>query len=266
MALTEGKIVFITGAARGLGRACAIRFAKEGADVALFDICRDVPGIYASAMRSELEDTANEIRSLGKRSLALVGNVRSGSDLKAAAEETVKEFGKIDVVVPMVGVATVANAWELTEEEWDIVIGTNLTGAWLTAKHTIPFMIEKKQGRLIFIGSGAALGGRPQMAHYCASKWGVIGMMKSLAIDLAPYRITVNAVCPATVQTGSNTKMAEEMGISFEELVGRWTKLQLIQEMIQPEDIAGAVAWMASDEARYITAHALAVTAGASLT
>jgi SDR family mycofactocin-dependent oxidoreductase len=265
MGLTEGKVAFVTGGARGLGRAMAVRFAREGADVALLDVCRRVSGLkYPMSDREELEKAAQEVRSLGKRALPLVGDVRNSEEVSSAVEQAVKQFGKIDVVVANAGVSSVGKAWEISEDEWDTVIGVNLTGAWLTAKHTIPHLIKQHSGRLIFISSGAGLAGRSQLAHYCASKWGVIGMMKSLAIDLAPYRITVNAVCPASILTGLNTGMAKSMGIPIDELIGPWMKLQLIPEMIQPEDAAAAVVWIASEEARYVTGHALPVTAGAS--
>ncbi|MBI4279425.1 MAG: mycofactocin-coupled SDR family oxidoreductase [Armatimonadetes bacterium] len=266
MELVEGKVAFITGGARGLGRAMALRFAGEGADVAIFDICRDVPGLgYTMSDRAQLDEVAGQVRALGRRAVTLVGDVRRAEDMQRAVEQTLSDLGKIDIVVANAGVSSVGDAWELTQEEWDAVIGVNLTGAWITAKFTIPHLIARRQGRLIFISSGAGLGGRSKLAHYCASKWGVIGMTKSLAIDLAPYRITVNAVCPASILSGLNTGMARHMGIPVEQLVGEWMKLQLIQEMIQPEDLAAAVVWIASDEARYVTGHALPVTAGASM-
>lgn len=266
MGLTDGKVAFVTGGARGLGRAIAIRLATEGADIALFDICRDVEGLgYSLSDLAELEATAGEVRAAGRRVLTLAGDVRRAADMKAAIERTVGDLGGLDIVVANAGVLTVGYAWELSEDEWDAVIGVNLTGAWITAKYSIPRLMERPAGRLIFISSAAGLAGRSKLAHYCASKWGVMGMMKSLAIDLAPYRITVNVVCPATVQTGMNSKTAEKLGISFDEFVRNWSKLQLIHELIQPEDVAAAVAWIASDQARYVTGHALPVTAGASM-
>jgi SDR family mycofactocin-dependent oxidoreductase len=266
MGLVEDRVAFITGGARGLGRASALRFAREGADVVLVDICREVPGLgYEMSDRKALDETAEEIRALGRKALALTGDVRQPNEMRQAVAETVSRLGRVDIVVANAGVSTVGNAWELSQDEWDAVIGVNLTGAWLTVKYAIPHLMEQRSGRLIFISSGAGLGGRSQLAHYCASKWGVIGMMKSLAIDLAPHGITVNAVCPASVKTGINTGMARSMGVPFEDLVGRWTQLQLIPELIQPEDIAAAVVWVASHEARYLTGHALPITAGASM-
>jgi SDR family mycofactocin-dependent oxidoreductase len=263
MGRVEGKVAFITGGARGLGRATALALAREGADVAVLDVGdRDASPGYPLSTSNDLEAVCHEIRTYGRRALALVGDVRDEPSQEAALKETVRAFGRIDVLVCNAGIALLSNAWEISEREWDLVLDVNLKGAWLTCKHAIPSMIGRRSGRIILIASGAGLKGVKGFAHYCASKFGVVGLGKVLAIELAPYGIAANVVCPGSVKTGINQGMAQKMGVPFEEVVGGWVKDQLFQHLLDPQDIANAVLWLASDEARNVTGITLPVDGG----
>jgi NAD(P)-dependent dehydrogenase (short-subunit alcohol dehydrogenase family) len=261
----KDKVVFITGGARGLGRSFAITVAAEGADVAVTDICRDIPGRKIKlANRADLDGTVDEVRSKGRAAIGLVSDVRSKDELQAAIRSTIDRFGRIDVLVANAGIgAGFENAWDITEDNWDTVIDVNLKGAWLSAKLMAPHMIKRGFGRIIFVSSQAGLKGYPGIAAYCAAKFGIIGLMKSLAIELAPYGINVNAVCPGSVDTEGNRGVAAEMGVTFEKMVSAFTSKQLISRVMRPEVIARSIVYLASSDGDFITGHALAIDGGA---
>jgi NAD(P)-dependent dehydrogenase (short-subunit alcohol dehydrogenase family) len=262
----DGKVAFVTGGARGLGRAHALALAEAGADVAVVDISHGVSATgYQLASRESLDSTVADVQALGRRALGLVADVRSGGALQAAADATVRQLGRIDVLVANAGVgAAFTPAWEIAEDDWDTVLDIDLKGAWLSAKHVVPHMIERGSGKVIFIASQAGLKGYPGIAHYCAAKFGVIGLMKSLAIELAPHGINVNAICPGSVDTEGNRGVAEAMGVSFEEMVSAFTSKQLISKVMPPEIIAHAVVYLASSDGDFMTGHAMAIDGGAT--
>ena len=266
MGRLEGKVVFITGGARGIGRAMALGVAAEGADVAIADICRDIPGrTIRLADRRDLDDTVAEAMKTGRRAVGYVADVRSSIQLKEAIDHTIAELGRIDILVANAGIgAAFVNAWEISEEDWDTVLDVNLKGAWLSAKLTAPHMIARGDGRVVFVASQAGLKGYPGIAQYCAAKFAIIGLMKSLAIELAPYGINVNAICPGSVDTEGNGGVAEEMGVTFETMVSAFTGKQLIAKVMQPENIARAVVYLTSSDGDFITGHALAIDGGAT--
>ncbi len=203
----SGQVVLISGAAHGQGRTHAIAFAKAGANLALCDLGHNIEGIfYSMGTESELEATAEECRSHGAEVLTQICDVRDDAETQAFVDDTVKELGKIDVAVANAGVAGIVELIDMTKEEWDAVVDTNLTGVFLTLKHVARKMVDAGGGgSLVATGSVHCFTGVPGSGHYVAAKHGVAGLCKSLAIELAPHKIRVNYVCP----TAANTHMVE---------------------------------------------------------
>ena len=262
----EAKTALITGGGRGLGRAFAIGMAREGADIAILDIARNIPGRRTNlADPDDLRASAKAVTDMGRRCLAFQADTRSSADLEAAVKGTLETYGHIDVLVANAGIGAPFQPFtEVEEEEWDRVLDINLKGAFLSAKAVAPHMIARKSGRIIFISSQAGLKGYAGISSYCAAKFGVIGLMKCLAIELAAHGINVNAVCPGSVDTEGNRLVAEEMGVTFEQMVGEFTSRQLISRVMPPERIADAVIYLASQSGDFITGHALAIDGGAT--
>ncbi len=268
MGKLDGKVALITGAARGQGRAHAIAMAREGADIAALDICRNLAyPRYALANPDDMVDTVRQVRELGRRALALEADVRSAQEMDEAVQQTVAELGHIDILVCNAGIADMALAWDITEEWWDILLDINLKGYWLAVKYVVPHMLARGQGgRIIMTSSVAGLRGEPGMSHYCASKWGVVGLAKSLAHELSAHSITVNTLHPTAVDTEIIAGMAKAAAMSTEDLVNFiHTGHALPVKLIQALDVANAALFLATDEARYVTGHTLMVDAGRML-
>ena len=184
----------------------------------------------------------------------------------AAVAGTVDAFGRLDIVVATAGVAVLGSAIDTSRAEWDLVLTTNLTGAWQTCKAAVPVMLRQRSGgRIVLVSSAAGYKAMPNLAAYCVSKAGLITLAKCLALELAEHRITVNAICPSTVPSGTNRGLASRLGLDWESLVDGWLDTQAIKELATPEDISAAVAFLASDDARMITGIALPVDAGTSI-
>jgi NAD(P)-dependent dehydrogenase (short-subunit alcohol dehydrogenase family) len=263
----EGRAALVTGAARGLGRAIAVALAEQGFDIALVDRVRDLETANVEMSRpDDLEETLTLVRGLGRRGLALVGDVTVEADVRAAVQRAVDALGSLDAVVANAGIWSVGKVWELTERQWDETIAVNLKGAWLTAKHTLPVMLARRTGTIIFISSIDGLRAEPDFAHYVASKHGVIGLMKAVALEVGEANVTANAVCPTNLRTKMVTGAAGSAffagpGGDVEAAVGAQNLLPG-RGAIAPEDVAAVVAWLASPAARHITGHALPVDAG----
>jgi SDR family mycofactocin-dependent oxidoreductase len=261
----QGKIALVSGAARGQGRSHALRLAQEGADIIAFDVCRQLDTVpYPMAVSEDLAQTVDLVKDLDRRIVARAADVRDGAAVQALVEDGVREFGRLDVVCANAGIAGFAeNTWSVTDDQWEEMIAVNLTGVWKTVKAAVPAMIEAGNGGSIVITSSTGgVKGLPGIgAHYAAAKHGVVGLMRTLANELAPHFIRVNTVHPTGVNTPMivNDYMAE--GLSD---VGELINLQnaLPVEMVEPEDITNAVVWLASDEARYVTGVSLPVDAG----
>lgn len=273
--MLEGKVAFITGAARGQGRAHAIACAREGADVVLADVYDvSLPHLsYALATESDMSETAKEVDALGRQALTFDVDVRSQSKLDAAVAAGIAEFGHIDILIANAGIWAWGPFWEITEEAWEDMLAINLTGVWKSAKAVAPHMIERKLGSIVITSSSNGLEPGFNYAHYASSKHGVIGLMKNIALELAPHGVRCNAICPGAVETPMiNQPKAIEMmlgrteytqddvaflGSAYHALKG--TAFQ------QPADIADAAALLNSDFARTITGVALAVDSGHQL-
>jgi SDR family mycofactocin-dependent oxidoreductase len=258
-----GKVAFITGAAHGQGRAAAVAFAREGASVAAFDLARPLryPG-YAMGTSEELEGLRAECEALGSACQTFEGDVRDAAAVAAAVEETVARLGTIDVLFNNAGICAYGLTHELGEEEWDAMIGVNLKGVWVVGSKVIPHMIRRRSGVIVNNCSVAGLRGLGRLSHYTASKWGVMGLTKSWAIELAPHGVRVVAVCPTGVNTPMNDGLAVLEGATPEEIGERSAGNLLPVPWIEPADVAEAVLFLASDGARYVTGSPLVVDAG----
>jgi SDR family mycofactocin-dependent oxidoreductase len=260
----EGKVALISGAARGQGRSHAVRLAQEGADIIAFDVCQQLPTVgYKMATPEDLKETAKQVEDLDRRIIAREADVRDGAAVRAVVEEAVAELGRLDIVSANAGIATfVPNAWTMDDDVWEETIAVNLTGVWKTLKAAIPAMIDAGNGGSIIITSSTAgIKGMAGIAHYDSSKHGVVGLMRTLAIELAPHSIRVNTVHPTGVNTPMvvNDYMAQFLTDDF----AATNMMNLLPvELVEAVDISNAVLWLASDEARYVTGTCLPVDAG----
>jgi len=259
----EGRVALVTGAAHGQGRAAALAFAREGAGVAALDVARPLPYPgYAMGSAGELANLRDECRSLGSQCLTFEADVRDGAAVAEAVEATVEGMGGVDVLFNNAGICGYGLAHELSQEAWDAMIGVNLTGTWVVASKVIPHMIRSGSGVIVNNCSVAGMRGMARLSHYAASKFGVMGLTKSWAIELAPHGIRVVAICPTGVNTPMNDGLAELEGTSPREVAERSAGNLLPVPWIEPEDVAEAVLFVASDGARYVTGSTLVVDAG----
>ena len=258
-----GQVAFITGAAHGQGRATAIAMAREGVRIAAFDVARPLayPG-YAMGSADDLETLARDCRALGVDCLTFAADVRDDAAITAAVDAVVARFGRIDVLFNNAGICGYGLAHELTEPAWDAMIDINLKGAWLVARRVIPMMIRQQSGVIINNSSVAGLRGMARLSHYAASKWGLVGLTKSWAIELAPYNIRVVALCPTGVNTPMNDGLAMLEGKTPREIAERSSGNLLAMPWIEPEDVAAAVVFLASPRARSITGSEFILDAG----
>jgi SDR family mycofactocin-dependent oxidoreductase len=258
-----GKVAFITGAAHGQGRATALALAGAGARIAAFDLARPLayPG-YEMGSPSELDSLASACGELGSECLAFSGDVRDDQAIAAAVDATVSHFGRIDILFNNAGICAYGLAHELTEEAWDTMLDINLKGAWLVARRVIPVMMRQRSGVIINNSSIAGLRGMGRLSHYAASKWGLTGLTKSWAIELASYGIRVNSLHPTGVNTPMNDGLAALEGLTPQQIAERSAGNLLPVPWIEPEDVANAVLYLASDKARYVTGAPLVIDAG----
>jgi SDR family mycofactocin-dependent oxidoreductase len=258
-----GKVAFITGAAHGQGRATALALAREGARIVGFDVARALsyPG-YEMGSRPELESLVAACREAGSECLTFSGDVRDDAAVTRAVDSAVSGFGRIDILFNNAGICAYGLAHELTEEAWDTMLDINLKGAWLVARRVIPVMMRQRFGVIINNSSVAGLRGMGRLSHYAASKWGLTGLTKSWAIELAPYGIRVNSLHPTGVNTPMNDGLAALEGLTPQQIAERSAGNLLPVPWIEPEDVANAVLYLASDRARFVTGAPLIIDAG----
>ncbi|HET9824085.1 MAG TPA: SDR family oxidoreductase [Chitinophagaceae bacterium] len=259
----KNKTAFITGAAHGQGRATALALAKEGANIVALDIAHTLqyPG-YKLGSQSELESLAAECTSLGVRCLSFAGDIRIDEDIVRAVKGAEEEFVNIDILFNNAGICAYGLAHELTEKEWDNMLDINLKGAWMVARRIIPIMMKQRSGVIINNSSVAGLRGMNRLSHYAASKWGLTGLTKSWAIELAPYNIRVVSIHPTGVNTPMNDGLAELEGSTPKEIAERSAGNLIDVPWVEPEDVANAVVFLASGKSRFVTGSQFVLDAG----
>ena len=259
----ENKTVFITGAAKGQGRAVALAFAKEGANIVAFDLGERIEyPAYNRSSNEELENLKEDVTALGGKIEIFAGDVRRASDVSHAVENGAKAFGTIDILFSNAGICAYGLSHELTENEWDAMIDINLKGGWLVSKYIIPYMIKQKSGVIIYNSSVAGLRGMNRISHYAASKHALVGLAKSQAIELAPQGIRVLTIHPTGVNTPMNDGLAEMEGATPIEIAERSAGNLLPVPWVEVEDVADSVLFLASNKARYITGSQYLLDAG----
>lgn len=259
----KDKVAFITGAAHGQGRATAIALAKEGVHIAAFDIARPLtyPGYTLGAV-TELESLQAACQELGVNCLTFIGDVRDNEGVKQAVTATKDALGRIDILFNNAGICAYGVTHEMPEEEWDTMININLKGAWIVGRHVIPVMIAQGGGVIINNSSIAGLRGMNRLSHYAASKWGLTGLTKSWAIELAPYNIRSVAIHPTGVNTPMNDGLAALEGATPQEIAERSAGNLIDVPWVEVEDVANMVVFLVSDKARYVTGSSFVLDAG----
>jgi SDR family mycofactocin-dependent oxidoreductase len=271
MGLLDGKVAFITGGARGMGRATALTLAREGADIVVADLLRQAETVeHPMSQPDDLEETVAAIQALGRRVLPRQADVRDQAQLDGVVAEAVDTLGQIDILFANAGIFNLGPYWELTEAEWQQMIDIDLSGAWRSAKAVTPHMIERQQGSIVFNASTQGLAAAWGYAHYAAAKHGVVGLMKSAALEVGRYNIRCNAVCPGVMDTkmndwqGGYDLFARREGAGREDrahAAAHWTVLAN-RNVLAPESVANAVLYLASDLSADVTGVAIPVDAG----
>ena len=265
----EDKIAIVTGAAHGMGASHAVALAKEGADVAVVDICHDLPHTpYSLGAESERNSVVNEIQALGRQAIGIDCDVSKAGQVEKMVKRVVDKFGKIDILVNNAAIALVVTPlWEVREEQWDQIMDVNLKGTFLCCKYVLPHMIKQHYGKIINIGSVWGREGGLGATPYSASKGGIHNLTHALAKDTAPYNINVNAVARGAV----NTPMAQALGgiaaaaagLKHDKLREQTRKtLSIFGRDVLPEDVSNAVVFLASNEARNIHGMVIYVDGG----
>ncbi len=250
----DGRVVVVTGGARGIGFGTATRFAEEGASVAIVDL--DEAAASEAAGRLPVVD--------GAKAAGIGADVSNGESVEAAVTRVVEELGGIHVVVNNAGITRDNLLFKMTEDDWDLVIGVHLKGAFLMTKAAQKHFVEQKYGKIVNISSVSALGNRGQ-ANYSAAKMGIQGFTRTLGIELGPFGINANAVAPGFIATEMTDATAARVKMSVEDFRAAAAEVNPVKRVGFPEDIAAAVAFLASDEASYITGQTLYVDGGAKL-
>jgi (+)-trans-carveol dehydrogenase len=272
----EGKVAFITGAARGQGRSHAVRLAQEGADIIAMDICEAIPDTpYDPATEEDLAETVRQVKALDRRIVAATGDVRDFDQLKKIVDDGVAQLGRLDIVSANAGIAGIPNkAQDIPDDQWTSMLDINLSGVWRTCKAAIPHLkAGARGGSIVLTSSGAGLFAHENISHYVSAKHGVVGLMRALALELAPDMIRVNSIHPTTVDTDMlqneqnyrlfRPDLENPTKQDFAEAATRLNALQI--PWIEAVDISNALVWLASDEGRYVTGVALPVDAGAAI-
>ncbi|MGW6036778.1 mycofactocin-coupled SDR family oxidoreductase [Gordonia terrae] len=271
MGLLDGKTVLITGGARGQGRAHALTSAREGADVILLDITRQLDSVeYPLATADDMTETVRQVEALDRRALTFDADVRDQTQLDDAVAAGIAEFGKIDVLIADAGIWTRAPFWEMSEQMWSDMMDVNLTGVWKSAKAVAPHMIERQSGSIVITSSVNGLEPGMNYAHYVATKHGVIGLMKNIALELAPHGIRCNSINPGAIRTpmtdqqGAWDMFAGHEGGTPDDLIEGGYHFHALKghSFMPPEVIANTALYLNSDLAASVTGVTIPVDAG----
>ena len=263
-----GQVAFVTGAGRAQGRSHAQHYAKHGADVVVTDICENVDtNPYDLSSEDDLAETASLVEEEGQEALRIQLDVRDEDDVAAAVEQALDEFGRIDILANNAGIFNASELVELDERQWDEMLDTNLKGVWLPSKHVGKHFVERGDGgKIVSTTSGLGMHAAYSCGHYGAAKWGVRGLTKTLALELAEYDVNVNCIAPTVVNTPMITGFVEAYGEEILEEMGRLSGPVNVFHPedggIEAEDISEAYMWLSSDAARYVTGITLPVDAG----
>lgn len=274
MGLLDGKVALITGAARGQGRAHALRLAREGADIIGIDVPEPLHTVgYPMGTPDDLRETARQVEELGRRMVALECDVRDGAGMTARVDEGVAELGRLDIVLANAGIGSFATAETMTDQVWDEMIDVNLGGVFRTVRPAIPHLRRHGEGgSIVLTGSVAGLKGIRNLAHYTAAKHGLVGLMRALAIELAPDRIRVNTIHPTNVDTDLIHNEPtyrlfmpdrDPATVTREDVAPLFGGSQLLDvPWLQPEDVSEVILFLVSPAGRYLTGVSLPVDAG----
>ncbi|WP_077616298.1 SDR family NAD(P)-dependent oxidoreductase [Caenibacillus caldisaponilyticus] len=246
----SGRVAFVTGASRGIGKTIAERFADEGAKVCLLDVNGE-----------NLETTISEFKAKGYDVIGQTADVSVREQVEAAVRAAVQTFGKIDILVNNAGIIRDNLLYKMTDDDWDAVMNVHLKGAFLSARAVQKYMVENRYGRIINISSTSALGNRGQ-ANYATAKAGLQGFTKTLAIELGKFGITTNAVAPGFIETDMTKATAERLGVSFEDFIAYNAAQIPVGRIGKPEDIANAVLFFAMEESSFVNGQVLYVAGG----
>lgn len=259
----EGKVAFVTGAAHGQGRVTALALAAAGAKIVGYDVGGNIDTVgYGMASTEDLRLLEEGVKSAGSEALVFAGDVRDDAAVSKAVVQTKERFGRIDILFNNAGVCFYGLSHELSEDQWDTMLDINLKGAWLVGRRVIPIMIEQESGVIINNASIASFRGMNRLSHYAASKWGLTGLTKSWAIELAPYGIRVLSIHATGVNTPMNEGLAAMEGKTPEAIAEASAGNLLPVPWIEAEDVANAVLYLASDKARFVTGSQFVLDAG----
>ncbi|MEU7134971.1 mycofactocin-coupled SDR family oxidoreductase [Streptomyces sp. NPDC046261] len=269
----EGRTAIVTGAGRGIGRATAVRFAQEGADLVLLDVGADIPGVpYPLADRDQLDRTDELCRKSGASTLTVLADVRDTGSVRAAVGTALRRFGRIDVLVNNAGIAAPSGkpVHEIGDDEWELMLDVDLSGAWRMIRAVAPAMLARRGGSIVNVSSTAGLVGYRHFAAYVAAKHALVGLTKAAALDFAPLRVRVNALCPGSVRDAPHvegrmlSEIARSLGVDVDEHEQTFVTAQPMNALIEPEEIANAALWLAGDDSRQVTGTTLTVDGGFS--
>jgi len=269
----SGRIAVVTGAARGQGRSHAQALAEAGADVVLTDICRDIDSVpYGLAGEDDLAETAQLVEKAGRRAVVVTADVRDRAAMEGVVATAIAELGGLDIIVANAGICGFGEMPTLTQAQWDDMLAVNLTGVFNTFRAAVPHLVGQGRGRLIATSSGAGRTGTPNLSHYAATKWGVIGFVKSVALEVAAHGVTADVVCPATVDTPMvhNDALyglfAPDIEVRTKDAVRpRYEAMNPMRvPWLDPIEISHAVLFLASDKASFISGETIEVSAGGS--
>jgi SDR family mycofactocin-dependent oxidoreductase len=271
MGLLDGKVVMITGGARGQGRAHAVTSAREGADVVVLDIAGQIDTVhYPMAGEEDLAETARQVEKLDRRVLAVKADVRSQDQLDGVVDRAIAEFGHIDALIANAGIWSLAPLWEISDEKWQDMLDVNLTGVWRSIKAVAPHMIERETGSIVITSSVNGLEGGPNFAHYTSAKHGLVGLMRTAALELAPFGIRCNSVHPGAINTPMHhhqvtyDMFAGHPGGTIEDMMASGHHYGALKgtTFLSPDVIADAALFLNSHLAAAVTGVTLPVDAG----